>query len=175
MKKTLFLLSFAALANCNAETIDFKAILTSICDNNKQLATMRQANLAEIADQKTDNTLGETSVEYSPFFRKGVNGLATSELIVAQEFNFPTLYSTRNKTIENSRRVLDSEYMVTKRDIMVEASKLCVDFATAIENKAIIFNPMAITKMSANVDNTTAIFPPILFFISSPIFPSLQV
>ncbi|MGN1213790.1 MAG: TolC family protein [Bacteroidaceae bacterium] len=153
MKKTLFLLSFAALANCNAETIDFKAILTSICDNNKQLATLRQANQAEIDDQKTDNTLGETSVEYSPFFRKGVNGLATSELIVAQEFSFPTLYATRNKTIEKSRRVLDSEYMVTKRDIMVEAAKLCVDFATAIENKAIISQRLATADSLLSIYN----------------------
>ena len=37
----------------------------------------------------------ELSVEYSPFFAKGIDGMASSELVVTQGFDFPTLHAAR--------------------------------------------------------------------------------
>ena len=69
-----------------AQTIE--EILHSIDQNNKELQALRQQAEAGKMDIQARNNLGETSIEYSPFFAKGVSGTASSELIVSQGFDY---------------------------------------------------------------------------------------
>ncbi|MDE7085998.1 MAG: hypothetical protein K2O48_04850 [Prevotella sp.] len=81
-----------------AAPTDIETIIASVEANNTLLKAVRSGNAATVAEVKSENTIGETSVEYSPFFRKGVGGTASSELIVSQEFDFPTVYGARSKS-----------------------------------------------------------------------------
>ena len=110
---------------------DINIVLRSIDEGNLQLRAARHANAATVAETQSENTLGETSVEYSPFYQSGVMGLASSELIVSQEFDFPTLYSARRKTASLQQQMLDDEYQLLRRDILFEGASLCFDLYSA--------------------------------------------
>ena len=107
---------------------------------------MRQSNEATIMEQHSDNTvLGATSVEYSPFFRKGTNGISSSELVVSQEFKFPSIYTAQRKATDLMQDVLNRECDLALRNIMLEAQNLCFDLQTALQSATLINDRMAAT------------------------------
>lgn len=133
------LLSFAVFSAWSQESrVNVKAVLESIEKNNPQLNALRKNNEASIAELKTQNTLGETNVEFSPFFRKGTDGMASSELVVSQDFDFPTLYASRRKSVLLQQGVLEQDYLVLRRDLFLQAQNLCADLTTALENAQLI-------------------------------------
>lgn len=117
---------------------DIEAIIASVEANNTLLKAAGSGNAATIAEIKAENTVGETSVEYSPFFRKGAGGVVSSELIVSQEFDFPTIYRARGKSVSLRQNALDHEYAVLRRDILLETQKLYYDLLTATEKRCIL-------------------------------------
>lgn len=140
MKRLLYSILLVS-ASCNfalAQSVNIGAVMRSVANNNKQLKAMAQSNSATIMEMKADNTLGATSVEYSPFFRSGAGGIASSELIVSQEFKLPTAYATQNKSIALSKDALNKDYDLALRNILVEAQNLCYDLQTAIQTTSLI-------------------------------------
>lgn len=101
-------------------------ILQQIARNNPQLHAQDKARNAEKIDLKTRNNLDRTAVSYSPFFANGVQGIASSELVVSQDFDFPTLYAGRNKMIKKQSEVLDTRFESLRRDVLLDARLLCI-------------------------------------------------
>ena len=66
-------------------------VLKSIEKNNIELQAAQKDIASEVEEIKQTNTVEGLSVEYSPFMRSGIPGVSSSELIVSQEFDFPTL------------------------------------------------------------------------------------
>lgn len=127
-----------ACAQQAAAQNDIEAIIASVEANNTLLKAAGSGNAATIAEIKAENTVGETSVEYSPFFRKGAGGIVSSELIVSQEFDFPTIYRARGKSVSLRQNALDHEYAVLRRDILLETQKLYYDLLTATGKRCIL-------------------------------------
>ncbi len=117
---------------------DIEAIIASVEANNTLLKAARSGNAAIIAETKAENTVGETSVEYSPFFRKGAGGVVSSELIVSQEFDFPTIYRARGKSVSLRQNALDHEYAVLRRDVLLETQKLYYDLLMVTGKRRIL-------------------------------------
>ena len=101
-------------------------ILQQIARNNPQLHAQDKARNAEKIELKTSNNLDRTAVSYSPFFANGVQGIASSELVVSQDFDFPTLYAGRNKMIKKQSEVLDTRFESLRRDVLHDARLLCI-------------------------------------------------
>lgn len=101
-------------------------ILQQIARNNPQLHAQDKARNAEKIELKTSNNLDRTAVSYSPFFANGVQGIASSELVVSQDFDFPTLYAGRNKMIKKQTEVLDTRFESLRRDVLLDARLLCI-------------------------------------------------
>ncbi len=78
------------------------------------------------------NILGPTSVEYSPFWGGGASGVASSELIVSQEIDFPSLFSLRRKASKAQQEVSHLQLQTLRRDILLEAKKLCYDISASV-------------------------------------------
>lgn len=102
-------------------------VLRAVEENNIELQALRKENEAAVLEVKSQNALESTSVEYSPFFRRGVDGVASSELVVKQGFDFPTLYAARGKSGKLQQQVLDLQYQTSRRDILLEAKLRCHD------------------------------------------------
>lgn len=109
----------------------FAVILQSVEKNNMQLKSALQKSKSAMAGMKSENTLGATSVEYSPFYAGGISGLASSELVVSQEMDFPTQYAARNKALRLASGTMDAEYRILRRDILLEAWQTCIDLWAA--------------------------------------------
>lgn len=103
------------------------SVLTAIESNNTSLKVLSSSNEAEMIGAKSSNNLGETSVQYSPFYANGVSGVASSELVVSQNFDFPTLYAARNKANKMKSEELAHQYNLARRDIRFTARTLCLD------------------------------------------------
>lgn len=125
----IFLLLILCLGSiCSADAQD---LFSTIEANNTQLRKARAAQGAEMAELRAENRPGNTSVEYSPFYQSGVDGTSSSELIVSQEFDFPSLYGARGRLAHAHEQVLDLQYQILRRDIMLESRQLCCDIVSA--------------------------------------------
>lgn len=126
MKKILFsaLLSLAA-AQAGAQQIE--QILKQVEQNNKELQAIRKTNEASELEIRNRNMPDDPSLEYSPFYQRGSDGMASSELVVTQGFDFPTLYAARRKSGKLQKEVLDLQYLTARRDILLQAKNLCLD------------------------------------------------
>lgn len=115
------------------------SVLQSIEANNTRLAALRSSNNATMAQLESETSIiGPTSVEYSPFFGGGASGIASSELIVSQEFEFPSLGTMRKQSNMAQQHVLDQQYQQERRDILLEAKKLCYDLTRAVKTLSIL-------------------------------------
>ena len=126
MKRTIVILStfFTALM-INAQNVE--NILKSVEQNNKELQALQKGTDAAVSEIKSKNNLDDPSIEYSPFFRKGTEGVISSELVVSQGFDFPTLYAARHKSEKLHQEALDLQYLLFRRDVLLKAKKLCLD------------------------------------------------
>ena len=111
--------------------VAFAPILRMVEKNNLQLKSAHHTGMSALSDMKSENTLGSTSVEYSPFYSGGISGLSSSELIVSQEVDFPTLYSARGREARLAGNAIGLEYGLLRRDILLEAWQLCIDLWAA--------------------------------------------
>lgn len=125
--KRLLIAAVSILTFLQAEAQDISTVLGEIEKNNVELQALRADNKASGLSLDSENTLEAPSVEYSPFFRKGAGGVASSELVVSQEFDFPTMYSARKKANKMQKEVMESEYGVRRRDLLLAAKEKCLD------------------------------------------------
>lgn len=127
MKKTIAAAMALMLWSAGAGAERLADILHTIGANNTGLKAMLKDIEADNADARADNTVGGPSVEYSPFWQKNVDGIASSELVVSQEFDFPTLYSARGKSADLKDKALMLRYDAARRDLLLQAKGLCID------------------------------------------------
>lgn len=137
MKKIILAaMAFAAVVSAKAQ--DINAVLKSVEQNNMELKALLKGNEAADIENKSQNTLEDLSIEYSPFFQSKTSGIASSELVITQGFDFPTLYGARKKAGQLQRNVLDMQYQTARRDILVNAKKLCLDIINYNKQKQLL-------------------------------------
>lgn len=137
MKKIILAaMAFATVVSAKAQ--DINAVLKSVEQNNMELKALLKGNEAADIENKSQNTLEDLSIEYSPFFQSETSGIASSELVITQGFDFPTLYGARKKAGQLQRNVLDMQYQTARRDILVNAKKLCLDIINYNKQKQLL-------------------------------------
>lgn len=151
MKKIILAaMAFAAVVSAKAQ--DINAVLKSVEQNNMELKALLKGNEAADIENKSQNTLEDLSIEYSPFFKSETSGIASSELVITQGFDFPTLYGARKKAGQLQRNVLDMQYQTARRDILVNAKKLCLDIINYNKQKQLL------QERRKNADELLAMF-----------------
>lgn len=151
MKKIILAaMAFAAVGSAKAQ--DINAVLKSVEQNNMELKALLKGNEAADIENKSQNTLEDLSIEYSPFFQSETSGIASSELVITQGFDFPTLYGARKKAGQLQRNVLDMQYQTARRDILVNAKKLCLDIINYNKQKQLL------QERRKNADELLAMF-----------------
>ena len=151
MKKIILAaMAFAAVVSAKAQ--DINAVLKSVEQNNMELKALLKGNEVADIENKSQNTLEDLSIEYSPFFQSETSGIASSELVITQGFNFPTLYGARKKAGKLQRNVLDMQYQTARRDILVNAKKLWLDIINYNKQKQLL------QERRKNADELLAMF-----------------
>lgn len=136
--KNLIIGTFTLCMAIGMKAQNTDSVLKSIENHNKELQATRKSHEASELEIKTGNNLEDLSVEYSPFYRKGANGMASSELVVKQGFDFPTLYAARRKSGKLQQNMLDLQYLALRREILLEAKRNCLDLIFAEKEKALL-------------------------------------
>lgn len=113
-------------------------VLGSVERNNTELKALRKGNEAARLDLKQANNLDGLSVEYSPFFNSAARGIASSELVVTQGFDFPTLYGARRKAARLQGEAIDMQYRTARRDVLLGAKQLCLDLIHMNKRRALL-------------------------------------
>lgn len=125
-----------SLGEVKAQAID--EVLRNIERNNKELqASAKDAEAARMEVQ-TQNNLEDPSVEYSPFYTKGISGMSSSELVVSQSFDFPTLYAARHSSGKLQKEVVDRQYQIERRELLLSAKNLCLDLIMLNKQQAML-------------------------------------
>lgn len=151
MKKIILAaMAFAAVVSAKAQ--DINSVLKSVEQNNMELKALLKGNEAADIENKSQNTLEDLSIEYSPFFQSETSGIASSELVITQGVDFPTLYGARKKAGQLQRNVLDMQYQTARRDILVNAKKLCLDIINYNKQKQLL------QERRKNADELLAMF-----------------
>lgn len=150
--KKIILAAMAFTAVVCAKAQDINAVLKSVEQNNMELKALLKGNEAADIENKSQNTLEDLSIEYSPFFQSETSGIASSELVITQGFDFPTLYGARKKAGQLQRNVLDMQYQTARRDILVNAKKLCLDIINYNKQKQLLH------ERRKNADELLAMF-----------------
>ena len=142
----LFLLPLAA----GAQGID--EVLQSVGQHNKVLQALQSNAEAAKLEARTSNSLGDFSVQYSPFFMPDVHGVSSSELVVSQGFDFPTLYGARHKSNRLRDEAIDWQYAASRRDVLLQAKLLCLDLVRLNREQALL------AERSRNADELLVFF-----------------
>lgn len=137
MKKAILSIT-AAILPLTAAAQDITGILQSIERNNKELQAAKKSGEAQMLELKEQNTLDDTSIEYSPFFKSGASGVASSELVVKQGFDFPTLYASRSKAEKRQQAVTNLKWFTVRRDVLATAKALCLDLILINQERALL-------------------------------------
>lgn len=127
----------AAAGAQNTYCID--SVLSSVERNNMELKALQQnSDASKLEIQAQNNLQQDISVSYSPFFSKGYEGVSSSELVVSMGFDFPSQYISRSKSGKLQSEAIDLQYLVQRRDILLQAKLLCMDLIRLNQEKDII-------------------------------------
>lgn len=133
-----------------AQSLD--SLLLAIEHNNKSLQALKKGNEATMQEVQAQNRLEDPTVEYSPFFQRNVKGMASSELVVSQGFDFPTLYAARNRYTRLQETVTDWQYESARRDVLLAAKQFCLDLIYLNREKALL------AERQKNADELQALY-----------------
>lgn len=127
MKLRYILLAACTLATAGMRSQSIEDVLRQIERNNKELQAQTQATNAAKLEVQTQNNLEDPSVEYSPFYTRRITGMSSSELVVTQGFDFPTLYAARRQSGKWKQESLDRQQLASRREILLTAKNICLD------------------------------------------------
>ena len=124
----LLLLTAGAGIKAQAPAADpIAPILRQIEQNNRRLQSAREALKADVLEIKVTNNLDNPEVNYAHLFNSDRTSQQQSELTVVQGFDFPTVYAVRSKANKLETNAAESNYMVERREVLLEAKLLCLD------------------------------------------------
>lgn len=139
MKKILILSAFLLfLAETSAQTSGINAILRQIEANNKELQANAQLISSQKLENKTDNNLPDPTLSYAHLWDSKESDKTVGELVVAQSFDFPTLYATRGKMNRLKTNALDAQATAFRQQILLQAKEVCLDIIMLQQQQALL-------------------------------------
>lgn len=135
-----------------SEAQNIEDVLRQISQNNKELQAWKQDTEAAKLEVRSRNNLEDPTVEYSPFYAKGTSGKVSSELVVSQGFDFPTLYAARHKAGKLQQTAIDKQYVARRREILLAAKELCFDLIRLNQQRSLL------DERSKNADQLLTLF-----------------
>ena len=103
------------------------AILQQIEVNNKQLQSNERQTAAQKLENRTANNLPDPTLSYAHLWDSDDKDITVGELVIAQSFDFPSLYVTRAKLNRLKSGSLDAQANALRQDILLQAQEACLD------------------------------------------------
>ncbi len=122
----LFAVSLLTIVVVDAQGGSIEEVLQAVRSNNMELQANEQWTEAQKLEAKSDNNLQDPTISYARLWGRDDSQLV-GELVVTQEFDFPTLYVSRNKLNRMKSNSFDAEAMSKRQAILLQAKVVCLD------------------------------------------------
>ena len=110
-----------------SKATSIEEVLQSVLQNNKEWqATTSQAE-AQKWQARAENNLPNPEVTYSHLWGNKEGMGFTGEFIASQSFDFPTLYTQRNRLNRERTTMYDAEAEALRQQILSQAQTVCLD------------------------------------------------
>lgn len=137
--KRIIILSTAllALAGVQAQT-GIDQVLRNIETNNKELQANAQLVTSQKLEARTDNNLSDPSLSYSHLWGAKDKNETIGELVVSQNFDFPSLYVTRNQLNKLKSGAFDGQASIFRQGVLLLGKEACLDLIMLRQQKQIL-------------------------------------
>lgn len=126
MKKKIYTLLFLfCITLPSFSQTGISEVLKSIETNNKTLQAGQRLNEARKFEARTGNYLPNPTVELNQLWADRSAGGNSNELAVVQAFDFPTVYSNKNKLSKLKSTTSDYQYAATRQQVLLNAQQIC--------------------------------------------------
>jgi outer membrane protein TolC len=110
-----------------AQNKEIEKVLQQVEQNNKELQAFASLIESKNLELKSSNNLPDPQfgAYYLPFGEHNTGDY--SEFQISQSFEFPSVYSSRNKLIEKQQTQLELEYASKRQAILLSAKEYCLE------------------------------------------------
>lgn len=113
-------------------------VLKSIETNNKELQAHTQLIASQKLEAKSENNLTDPTLSYAHLWGAKERSHTIGELVVSQEFDFPTLYVGRAQLNRLRATAFDGQHSSVRQTILLQAKELCLDIIWLKQQKEIL-------------------------------------
>ncbi|WP_308553050.1 TolC family protein [uncultured Mediterranea sp.] len=123
---SIFCACLALAAGMHAQN-SIDAILRQIEANNKQLQANIQTVQAQKLENRASNNLADPTLSYAHLWDSDDKNITAGELVIAQSFDFPSLYVSRARLNRLKGQSLDAQSNALRQQILLQAQEACLD------------------------------------------------
>lgn len=127
MKRIGILCACLALAAGMHAQNSIDAILRQVEANNRQLQANAQTVRAQKLENRASNNLADPTLSYAHLWDSDDKNITVGELVIAQSFDFPSLYVSRARLNRLKGQSLDAQSDVLRQQILLQAQEACLD------------------------------------------------
>ena len=124
MKHILLTVFSLVAASLFAKEMPFKEIVVALDNYNPQIQIARAKIESNQISMRTERNLDDPSVEYLLMSPGNANDM---ELVVSQEFAFPTKYARMKKAEKLAYKRDSLEYELTRKEVIASAYEICAE------------------------------------------------
>lgn len=127
MKRIGILCACLALAAGMHAQNSIDAILRQVEANNRQLQANAQTVRAQKLENRASNNLADPTLSYAHLWDSDDKNITVGELVIAQSFDFPSLYVSRARLNRLKGQSLDAQSDALRQQILLQAQEACLD------------------------------------------------
>ncbi len=127
MKRIGILCACLALAAGMHAQNSIDAILRQVEANNRQLQANAQTVQAQKLENRASNNLADPTLSYAHLWDSDDKNITVGELVIAQSFDFPSLYVSRARLNRLKGQSLDAQSDALRQQILLQAQEACLD------------------------------------------------
>ena len=127
MKRIGILCACLALAAGMHAQNSIDAILRQVEANNRQLQANAQTVRAQKLENRASNNLTDPTLSYAHLWDSDDKNITVGELVIAQSFDFPSLYVSRARLNRLKGQSLDAQSNALRQQILLQAQEACLD------------------------------------------------
>ena len=127
MKYIILTIFLSSVAFTGIAQNSIEEVLTHIAANNKEIKANEQLVRSRKLEATVGNTLSDPTVNYEHLWGRPASLGTNRELVVSQEFDFPTVYANRHKLAQSKSALYDRQEQEDRQNILLEAKLVCID------------------------------------------------
>lgn len=130
--------AFFLLASAGKAQNNIEEVLKLVEQNNKTLQASGRLNEAQKLEARTGNYLANPTVEFDYLWGNRNTGGQQNEVVIKQAFDFPTVYSHKNKIAGLKTGLYDNQTAAGRQQLLLTAKQTCLEIIYLRKQKTLL-------------------------------------